>query len=342
MNWKLRGSITGIIRMLIVYTGIVVLWLFFRSYLLFLGMVFVPVLAALSVICLWKQRKSFQLYVKLPEQRVGRNALLKLELFLKYPGKICCFTADVVIQVRNLFTGCEKERKEHLLMRPGHGACRIYRMDSRNVGLLEARGDSFVVYDFFHIAGLMGCKATAAQLFVWPSASAAEEEKLSRSIEGFPEEENIAKQGTDYNPDYEVREYRTGDELKNIHWKLSARRQEYVVKERLHSGKNRVNVVLDLGPQEKENDDLMDALYEVCSRLIKKDFPVQLYWINSKGNLESRFFCESGEMEQALSEILSDNGIRMEKEAIVKMREEHPAESFVYVKTGAFKGEYIS
>lgn len=341
-EWKLKWCIGGIARMLIWYAGLVALWLFFRSYLLFLGIVLFPILAGLSVGSLWRQRRNLQLRMLLPGERVGRNAVLELKLVLEYPGKLFCFTADVVLQLTNHFTGYQQVKKEHLWIAPGRKTIRSYHLDSRYAGLLEASAASFVVYDLFHVAGCTGCRVIPAQTFCWPGTASHGEETLSQAVEGFPAEEGTRNRGIDYNPDYEIREYRIGDELKDIHWKLSAGKQKWVVKERLHSGKNRVNIVLDLGPDEKENDTCMDSLYELCTLFLEKEYPVELYWIDGRAMLQSRFFCETGEMEGVVAEILSNPGIREQKEGAARMRAEHPGENFVYVRTGAYKGEYLS
>ena len=201
--------------------------------------------------------------------------------------------------------------------------------------------EDFVVYDLFHLFCLKNCEHSDAHVIVWPAFSETDEEEIYSSVEGFPKENEVKKRGTDYNPDYEVREYIPGDELKSIHWKLSAKQEHLMVRERLASGREKINVLLPLGEDKQQNDSLMEAVYALGRLLLHKEYPVQLYWPGRGSILRGCFVAEQGELEHALSEILSDNGLHQQGEAEMKMSAEHPAESYILIKTGAYKGAYI-
>ena len=80
----------------------------------------------------------------------------------------------------------------------------------------------------------------------WSGGYQPEHPEPCSYIEGFPGENESRKRGVEFNPDYEIREYSAGDELKNIHWKLSAKQGEMMVRERLSAGREKINVLLPL------------------------------------------------------------------------------------------------
>ncbi|MDE6700298.1 MAG: DUF58 domain-containing protein, partial [Acetatifactor sp.] len=149
------------------------------------------------------------------------------------------------------------------------------------------------------------------------------------------------RRGTDYNPEYEIREYIPGDALKSIHWKLSAKQGKMMVRERLATGHEIIHVLLPLGEDRKLNDDLVEAMYGVCRLLLDGDYPVQLYWPGRGDTLQSRFMIEQGELENTLVEILSDRGFHPVGRAQEQMAVEHPGVAYILIQTGAYKGAYI-
>ena len=131
---------------------------------------------------------------------------------------------------------------------PGKGASFRVLANSRYAGRLTVWVEECKVYDLLQIFYLTYRMEKDAGVLVWPVFSDGEEtEELYESVEGFPKENESRKRGTEYNPDYEVREYVAGDELKSIHWKLSAKQDKLMVRERLAAGKEKINVLLPLG-----------------------------------------------------------------------------------------------
>lgn len=342
MERKLRLSTKGALRFCILFGLALWLWSFFRSYLFFLALVLMAGSVLISILFLWLRRNSLWAEAILPAGRVGRDTSFSLCLHAYNPGRLTGFTADIVYRWSNIFTGYSERRKEHVWVAPAKGSEQKGILNSRYAGRVEVCLEEFVVYDFFHIVGLYGCDRKDANVTVWPGFSEGEgEEELYSCVEGFPKENESKRRGTDYNPDYEIREYIPGDELKSIHWKLSAKQGKLMVRERLATGREKVNVLLPLGEDRAQNDGLMEALYGLGRILLGKEYPIQLYWPGKGECLQGRFVAELGELENALSEILSGSGLHEPGCAEGQMAIEHPGESYILIQTGAYKGAYI-
>lgn len=115
-----------------------------------------------------------------------------------------------------------------------------------------------------------------------------------------------------------------------------------MVRERLSAGREKINVLLPLGDNLDENDALVESLYSMCRLLLFREYPIQLFWQGVNEELCSRYIVESGELENALGEILSTDGRHVPGSAEEQMAAEHPSESCILVKTGVFRGVYIS
>lgn len=342
MGKRLRLSIKGTLMFFILFALILWMWSFFRSYLLFMAMLLMIAGVIISPVVLWIGRERLRVEAVLPFNRVGRNTDFVFDIHLVNPMWFAGFAVDVTYRWGNVFTGYSERKKEKLWAAPIKGGKIRHFINSRYAGRVEVAIEEFVVYDFLHIFYLTGCGKKGSEVLVWPAFSDGEEtEEIYDCIEGFPKENESKKRGTDYNPDYEIREYIPGDELKSIHWKLSAKQGRMMVRERLATGRERINVLLPLGEDRSENDGLMESLYGLCRLLLGKEYPIQLYWPGKNNELCSCFMMEQGELENALGEILSTNGMHTPGLVEEQMSIEHPTESYILIKTGVYKGAYI-
>lgn len=342
MDKRLRLSIYGIVRFLIVFAVILWMWNFFRSYLLFLMMLLMITGVILCAVSLWLVRDKIQTETVLPAHRVGKNTDIPVDILLLNPLRFAGFAIDVTYRFGNLFTGSMEARKERLWAAPQKGGKLRFLLNSRYAGRIRVSVEEIKVYDLLHLFYLIYRTEKGSEMLVWPVFSDGEDtEELCECIEGFPQEDESRKRGAEYNPDYEIREYIAGDELKSIHWKLSAKQGKMMVRERLAAGREKINVLLPLGEEPDENEALMESLYGMCRLLLSKGYPIQLFWQGADHTLCSRYIAESGELENILGEILSTNGIRVSGFIEQQMSIEHSSERYILVRTGAYKGAYI-
>lgn len=331
----------GILRYGILFAAVLYLWNFFRSYMLFLMLALLAVGPFVSGLLLWAGRDVLWAQAVLPDDRVGKDTAFPFDIMVHNPRRFAAYAADVTYSYRNVFTDHTEQRKQHIWITPVIGSRIGQQLSSRYAGRVEVQIDAFVVYDLFRMFSLQDCARSGAQIMVWPAFAEAKDEELYSCVEGFPRENETKRRGTDYSPDYEVREYIPGDGLKSIHWKLSAKQGRLMVRERLAAGRDKINVLLPLGEDRKQNDLLIENVYALGRLLLRKEYPVQLYWQGRGETLREYFTAEEGELENALCEILSDCGLHRAGEAEAQMAMQHPGESYILIQTGAYQGAYI-
>lgn len=78
------------------------------------------------------------------------------------------------------------------------------------------------------------------------------------------------KYGGGYAEEHELREYRPGDTVNAIHWKLSAKSDQVIVREALEQANNQVFLVLSLPG---ENDRGLACLYWLSLQLCQREIP---------------------------------------------------------------------
>lgn len=341
MKGRLKLSIRGTLRFCLLFVLTAWLWWFFRSYFLFVAMVLMIAGAAVSMLLLWKNKDGLYAEVTLPANHVGRGRAFPFVIRVKNQSRFAGFGAELTYRWGNAFTQGYQTKRERLWIAPKNGGCLKQQLESGYAGRIEVEITRFTVYDAFHIVAFSGCKKSDAWVLVYPERHTGEDDEISSYVEGFPQEEETKKRGADYHPDYEVREYIEGDELRSIHWKLTAKRERLMVRERLAAGREKINVLLPLGYDKDENDRLMDALCGVCALLLEKGYPVQIFWMGAGVDLRTEFCLEQGELEGVIAEILSSSGFKQPEMAKQQMALTDSGENYILIQMGAYQGAYV-
>ena len=338
---KVKFHAGGIIRYALVLCGVSFLWWYFRTYELFLIIVLLLALAAASLYFLVQNAGTFSVQTTLPAGGIGKERSVPVGIRVKSTKRFLGFAADVSYVIRNVFTEYESVGKERIWAAPGINTVLERELVSHHVGRVEVAVTELVVWDWLGICSIQGAAPTKAWTIAWPKAERADGEELAASVEDFPNENETKKRGTEINPDYEIREYVPGDDLKNIHWKLTAKTGRTMVRERLATGREKINVLLALTEDETENDLLIASLYSLGRMLLDRGYPIRLCWLGLGGSLQGQYVAEEGELENAMDEILSVSGKKSAGKAQNAMETEFPGEAYVIVKNGAYKGAYV-
>jgi len=338
---KVKIHVWGILRLAILFGILVFLWWYFRTYELFLMLIAVAGTTVASICLFLRSMDLFSAQATLPVGGIGMGSTVPMSVRVTNAGRFLGFAADLTYVVRNVFTEYETKKKVRIWLAPGTKVVVEKELMSRHVGRVEALVTEMTVWDWLGICSVQRTAFRNAGVIVAPHVERVDGEELAASVEDFPNENETKKRGMDVNPDYEIREYVPGDDLKSIHWKLTAKTGRTMVRERLATGRDKINVLLALSKDESENDGLIASLHGLGLMLLDKGYPVRLCWLGYGGILQGRYFAEEGELENALDEILSVSGKQDPEKAKAAMETEFPGEAYVLVKNGAYKGTYV-
>lgn len=103
------------------------------------------------------------------------------------------------------------------------------------------------------------------------------------------------KSGGGFSDYYELRQYQKGDSLKNIHWKLSSKYDELIVREPSQPIYKQIAVNPQLCDDADKNDFVLARLYYVCKYIISKN---QACYVFAKG-------------KSSASELRNENDIKL-------------------------------
>ena len=103
---------------------------------------------------------------------------------------------------------------------------------------------------------------------------------------------------------HEHRAYRPGDPLKTVHWKLSAKVDDLIVREPQEALLKTAVVTFDLSPERAETDSTLDRLLWLSRRLLELGVPHTLCCASAADAIISCPVASDSQLDQALDRIL--------------------------------------
>jgi hypothetical protein len=188
-------------------------------------------------------------------------------------------SGEIVLYTGNTFLG---ETQENHLTVPFrmHGSVEIsYPMTSSYVGKIEVCAKAIRVKDLLGFHTVTKSVNLSEHIYMMPLGSDSETFHLNDYEKGMDEAEESQLAGSDFSDVSQVREYVPGDAMKNIHWKLSAKRENLMVKERLHMSSRKLLVVFSLTAKEPQTaDETIEKLYSFGRFFLQNRIPITLFW----------------------------------------------------------------
>ena len=150
-------------------------------------------------------------------------------------------------------------------------------------------------------------------LRVWPTPEAPEPlPNLSR----FQARAYRPKHGGGFSEIHDMREYRPGDSMRDIHWKLSAKTDKLIVREAQEPDRRYVLLTLDLTGERRDADRKLAILLWVSRWLLEHEAAHFVCWLSPK-DLEPVTMSVGGEAElEALMQALLDTPLRADMPSI--------------------------
>ena len=149
-------------------------------------------------------------------------------------------------------------------------------MESDYCGRLRVSVESFSYRDLCGFISVTVQTNSESIAFVMPSYTVTDRDDMDTYRTGVTESVNSAGKGNDFSEITDMREYIPGDRLKDIHWKLSAKKQKLMVKEYTAVSQSEAVLFCDCGLNHEANSDIMGFAYGLAVAFIKEYVPVRL------------------------------------------------------------------
>jgi hypothetical protein len=193
------------------------------------------------------------------------------------------------IRVRRITTG------QQWKLKPG------YYLPADHCGTLLCKPDGAKVYDYLGLFFLRIRQTESLSVVVKPRPVALQclpdlERYLARSWRPKP--------GGGFAENHELRLYRPGDSLNQVHWKLSAKTGKYIIREAMVPEKSRLLLSMILRGTPEELDRKFGRLLWLSRELLSKELRHEICVLTGKGTLTLPVTDEDS-LEKALEKLLS-------------------------------------
>lgn len=310
-----------------------VMFYFLHSHFYFIVLVLMAAAPALSVLMAVVLRKSVTAEVKAAgsaeagESNYGnQNQEAFFLIRVINPTVFVSLDAKLDIVVRNTFFGFEGTQTISV---PVH-AVKGYELElpirATLPGLVEVEVKSIRIKDLMGFCFLKKAINAMDDLTVMPELINEPEYEKTALEQGMLESEESSKRGNDFSDVQEIREYIPGDKLMSIHWKLSAKRDILMVKDRVSMSDRQLVILPELYGEDAELlNMILVSTYSIIMQLISDKTTVRLvYWSAARYEYEDIRIDYKEELADAFAKMFYEKTYGSMDEAASHMSNVHP------------------
>ncbi len=136
------------------------------------------------------------------------------------------------------------------------------------------------IFDYLGIFGLKAGKTTGQTVLVLPNPV---EMEIPPDLTNRLAPRWKRKPGGGYAENYEIRQYQPGDHLNQIHWKLSAKTGELMLREPVEPEQGLMLLTMDLSGTTSELDTKLGQLLWLSQWLLEREIPFEMRVLTAKG-----------------------------------------------------------
>lgn len=212
---------------------------------------FVAILLPISVVYLLIGFFAIQVYVSANQTQTEKEKPLEYEVSIINSSPLCFPTLETVISVpRQDGVRCGAQRLILFLMPLGSYEIR-HETTFRFRGTYEIGMDCLYISDLFRMFRLRRDIDLYHTVLVYPRKLPLDD-RTTLSVSEVPSSSTHRLRGDDPGEIGNLREYRPGDGLKSVHWKLSSKAQDLLIKEYETDLHRRVYVLCDFAARKEE------------------------------------------------------------------------------------------
>lgn len=271
--------ICNILRYIFVIALDVFIMVIFQSYINFLLLVGMLILPLYSIYGVWRTKQELKLEIFSPAEAMERAEEFYLRFVVHNPTSFALVNGTATVYVANQFYG---ETGEHFLnfpVRAKKDTEVIYPVISDYCGLFRVSVEQIRLVDLLGIYETEISLHEVRECLIVPNgelcmAKAGETYKM-----GVSEAMESRKKGYDFSEVSGIREYIPGDKLQNIHWKLSVKKDDLMVKERVSVSAMQLNVLVDLLNDEGMRlESVLELSDSITKSLVAQNLPFTVYY----------------------------------------------------------------
>lgn len=257
-----------------------ILYFFLHSHFLLTAVVLLMLFPALSLIMAYRMGEALSLRIEPLQIQMKKNEVGNFVFYLDNPSWWMSLHCSLKGRMTNKLyeTGGFIQVVMPVSM---HGLEEMtLPISSEYSGDIQVSIDTIEYLDLSGLFTIRKSIESMGELVVMPSVSEEAVSKKSGFQAGMSELDESQAKGNDFAEVTDMREYRPGDRIKDIHWKLSAKKEQLMVKERTSVAQSQIILVLDMSGKRNITEEVLAVAYSVTRSFLAEYVPVRVLWWN--------------------------------------------------------------
>lgn len=306
MKYTKKIKIGKIIVYLVLMALVTYFLIFFHSHLFMMLLVLMALSPVISIPCavLLKDRISFKLSA--PEEYSENGEVCYIQISVINPTMFLTLDTEFELFIENTFLSSGSHIKMSVPCRVKNTyTCAIPLRITEN-GLVHTSVTRVTITDLLGFVEFGIPVDLKADINVVPASADTHEKKkdIGDISAGTTETEETNKRGYDFSDVSDVREYIPGDRLNSIHWKLSAKKDVLMVKDRESMSDEQMVLAVDLCGGKEQVNAAVDAAYGIIKDLLSDGVFVRMVWLDIRsGDLRERKIINLHEVNEAFADM---------------------------------------
>lgn len=248
------------------------------NFLLLIAMIAFPIY---SYISLQSVRRNVSLNITMPMEPMRKNEEVHVHFKLNNPTIFPIVNATLKLTVANPFLGFESDHMLNMPMRAKHVTDVSYPLLMEYCGRLVVNARYILITDIMGILEVKVPVKVEKECLLIPAGKNMEHEAGIIYQKGVTEATESKEKGYDFSEVTGIREYIPGDKLQNIHWKLSTKKDELMVKERVSVSAMQLSVVVDLvNVNDLGVDSILELTDSITKAFVRQNLPFTVYFFS--------------------------------------------------------------
>lgn len=337
-------QIFSFLRYGILFFGNLFLLLFLHSYFNFVLLIVLLVLPLLSVVCALAALHSLEIAFEGTKERLVLGDPFLLKISVKNNSIIPLLNVWLTLTMENAFFEVSAVHRLNIPAFMKQSNEIKYELFSEYLGVVSAHASQITVMDWFGFFCFHKKISLHKEYVIIADSRLPAEPDAVAMDAGMSEAEENPKKGYDFSEVTDVREYQPGDKLQNIHWKLSAKKDEIMVKERESLSSSRMLVFVELLQDENRVlNDILIAAYGMARYLLENQISFELkYWSIKAQELKSCSVLNLSELDDWMEQIYYETAYKETGLGIRMMQQLFPETGFLVIgKAGSMHGAVV-
>lgn len=251
---------------------------FLRNHFMMIVFWIVALAPILDIVGFFFLYRNVDVAIKAPEKNIERNTVGYIRLLLNNTSYMVSYNVNVKLKAENTFY---RDDSGVVISLPC-GAKGVYDkfipINYSMNGIYKYTITEMTLGDMMGFISLSKKVNQSAEINVFPESENEVKLDMTDISRGMTESEETLKKGHDFSDVSDVREYIPGDKLMSIHWKLSAKRDILMVKDRVSMSDQQMVILVEMAGSDEEVDEVISLAYGVINKLVREQTYVRIMW----------------------------------------------------------------